>query len=106
VDLKAYFHKIRTVEATIPGEDAVVSSLETPDGGKADQFSEVARAVAARLIVQGKARLATQDETEQFKAAAVAALKVSEDASKKDLLQLNIIPQADLELLRDILQKQ
>jgi len=105
MDLRAFFQKIRTIAATIPGQDAVVASLETSDGGRAGQLAEVAREVAAKLIAQGKARLATPDEAAQLKAAAVSALKAAADAGERELVQLNVLPQADLDLLRSVLQK-
>jgi hypothetical protein len=105
VDLRAFYHKIRTIEATIPGVDAVVVSLETPDGGRAGSMAEVARGVAAKLVAQGKARLANDDEADTFKAAAVEALSVAMQASTKGAVQLNVMPQADLDLLREALQK-
>ncbi len=105
MDLKAFFQKIRTIAATIPGEETVIASLETSDGGRAGQLIEVAREVAAKLIAQGKARLATPDEAAQLKAAAVAALKAAADAGEKELVQLNVLPQADLDLIRSVLQK-
>jgi len=105
MDLRAFFQKIRTIAATIPGKDTVVASLETSDGGRANQLVEVARDVAAKLIAQGKARLATSDEATQLKAAAIAALEAAADAGEKELVQLNVLPQADLDLLRSVLQK-
>ncbi|MGA2598956.1 MAG: hypothetical protein ABSH09_18430 [Bryobacteraceae bacterium] len=105
MDLRAFFQKIRTIAATIPGKDTVVASLETTDGGRAGELVEVARDVAAKLIAQGKARLASSDEAAQLKAAAISALKAAADAGERELVQLNVLPQADLELLRSVLQK-
>lgn len=106
MDLKLYFHKMRTIEATIPGEHAVVVSLETPDGGRADQLSEVSRAVAAQLVVQGKARLADEPETDEFKAAVREAKKAAEEVSMRDRVQLSVLNEADVELLRSVLRKE
>ena len=44
------------------GPYVVVISLETPEGGKPGRATEVSRASAAQLIVEGKARLAGADE--------------------------------------------
>ena len=66
MDLKAYFGKVRDVENTIEREYTVVVSLETSDGGRPGFFTEVSRAAAARLIVDGKARLASTDESQNF----------------------------------------
>ncbi len=69
MDLRAYFQKIRSVENSITAEHVVVVSLETPDGGREGQLSEVSRTNAAKLIVDGKARLAETAEAEAFRGA-------------------------------------
>lgn len=104
MDLRLYFQKVRTVEATIPGDHAVVVSLETPDGGREGQLSEVARAVAAKLVVQKKVRLASDDEAAQFKAAARAAKEAADEQLLRDRLQLSALQMADVELIRNALR--
>jgi hypothetical protein len=59
MDLKVYYRKIRIVEAEIADADVVMISLETPDGGRAGVATEVRRRLAAKLVVEGKARLAS-----------------------------------------------
>ena len=105
MDLRQYFQKIRTVEATIPGDHAVVVSLETSDGGREGQLSEVTRAIAAKLIAQGKARLADEDEAEDFKSSIVEAKRAADEASMKEHVQLSVLHEADVELLRSVLRK-
>jgi len=106
VDLRLYFHKIRTIEATIPGKHAVVVSLETEDGGRAGKFSEVSRQVAAKLVVQGKVRLANDQETDQFKAAIREAKEMAEELSRRDRVHLSVLNEADVELFRSVLRKE
>ena len=62
MDLKVYYKKIRETASTIPEEFAVVVSKESPDGGKAGVMSEVTRQQAAKLLVEGRVRLATKEE--------------------------------------------
>lgn len=66
MDLKAYFRKIRDAEKSMKGEYQLVVSLSTPDGGKAGVITEVATAVASRLIVEAKARRASDEESRRF----------------------------------------
>ena len=66
MDLKAYFQKVRDAESAIEGDFTVVVSLETSDGGRPGQLTEVTKQVAARLVVDGKARLASHDEIRDF----------------------------------------
>lgn len=72
MDLRAYYEKVRTIEAMIDAVFAVVISRDTPDGGRAGVKAELPRAVAARLIADGKAELATPEETAQHQAQAEA----------------------------------
>ena len=58
MDLRVYYQKVRDVEARIPGPYVLVESLATPDGGKAGLLTEVPRRVAAKMIVDGAAKLA------------------------------------------------
>jgi hypothetical protein len=106
VDLRLYFHKVRTIEATMPGDHVVVVSLETPDGGREGRFAEVVREVAAKLVVQGKVRLANEDETEQFKAAARAAKEAADEQLLRDRLHLSVLQKADVELIRSALKNE
>jgi len=62
MDLRIYYQKIRDCEAKIPGTFAFVVSTATPDGGKAGVVTEVPRRVAAKMVVDGTARLAVESE--------------------------------------------
>jgi len=66
MDLRQYFRKIREIESSIEDRDALVSSLETPEGGKAGIVSEVSRPIAAKMIAEGRAVLATAEEREKY----------------------------------------
>jgi hypothetical protein len=75
MDLRAYYEKIRRIEALIEAVFAVVTSRATPDGGRAGVMTEMPRAMAARLIADGKADLASPEETARFRAEAEARWK-------------------------------
>ena len=62
MDLRNYYRKIREMEATMPEKFPVVTSLATEDGGREGVISEVSRYQAAKLMVEGKVRLATEQE--------------------------------------------
>ncbi len=68
MDVRGFFRKVKEVEATIPEDHVVVVSQETPDGGVAGRFTEVSRHNAARLIVEGRAKLADAGEAATFRA--------------------------------------
>lgn len=99
MDLKTYYRRIRETEAAIAGETAVVISLETPDGGRAGLLTEVPRAVAARLIAQSAAELATDETAAAFREE-MRARKTEEDARRAAArIQVSVISEADARLV-------
>jgi hypothetical protein len=58
MDLRLFYQKLRKIEQEITDAHVMVVSHETSDGGRAGQKSEVSRSNAARLILEGRARLA------------------------------------------------
>ena len=95
MDLRQYFRKIREVEATIDEAHTFVSSLETPDGGKAGMISEVPRSVAAKMIVEGRAMLATKGDREQYLEEQSAARSTAKQADLARKLQVTIVSDSD-----------
>ena len=82
MDLGEYFRKLRKVEADIPEESVVVVSRETPDGGRSGMCVDVPRQVAARLIAEGKADQATEEEAAAFRAETERRWKAANELRK------------------------
>lgn len=68
MDLKGYYRKLREKAAELPDGDQVVVSEATADGGVAGVVSVVPKEVACRLLVEGRARLASAEEAEVYRA--------------------------------------
>jgi len=100
MDLRAFYQKLRKIEGEIPDVHVVVVSHETPDGGRPGQLGEVSRSIAARLILEGRARLATSEEAAEFRAAAQQALHEAQQRQIAEKVQVNVISEADLRALR------
>jgi hypothetical protein len=66
MDLKSYYAKIRETEQLLDGEHVVIVSLATSEGGKPGVRTEAPRAIAARLITEGRARAASEEESIEF----------------------------------------
>jgi len=79
MDLRVYYQKIRKLEAEIPDPFVVIVSRETPDGGKAGIKTDVPRSLAARLIVEGRADIASPEEAAQFQAERERDLRAAEE---------------------------
>ena len=67
MDLQVYYQKIREMETKIADEFPLVVSMETADGGKGGTKTEVPRRLAAKLLVEGLARLASKDELKAYR---------------------------------------
>ena len=92
MDLKFYYQNIRDEEAKISDPFPVVVSTDTEDGGKPGMQTEVTRALAAKMIVDGRARLATTDETNAFRKTKAEAKAKADQAAEAAKLQFTVVP--------------
>jgi hypothetical protein len=100
MDLRLYYQKIRDVEATIAEEFPVVVSKETVDGGKPGTKTEVPRRLAAKMVVENLARLATAEELKAYKTVMAEARRVAEQLAQAAKLQLTVLSTAELDRLK------
>jgi len=100
MDLRLYYHNLRKAEEEIADEFVVLMSHATPDGGKSGQTTEVPRHLAAQAIVEGRGRLATQEEAAAFYKSAADARRNAEQATLATKVQVNLISESDLQSLR------
>ena len=100
MDLKIYYQKIREMSAQIANDFVVLVSVETPDGGRAGRFTEVRRDLAAKMLVEGRARLATSDEATEFRTEQGKALEAAEVEESRNRLQVTVIPEDDWNAIR------
>ena len=91
MDIRLYFQKIREIERNIQDPYVVVLSLETSEGGKPGRATEVTREAAAKLVVEGKGRLADQQETTSYYAEAKEALAAAEQEKIAGKIQLTVV---------------
>jgi hypothetical protein len=100
MDLKVYYQKVRQIEASLSVAHVVVVSQETPDGGRAGLRTEVPRLVAAKLIVEGRARLATMEEAAEHREQVAEAKRAVEQAALASRMQITVVSEADLRALK------
>jgi hypothetical protein len=96
MDVKQYYRKVNEVEMGLKDKYPMVISLETADGGKAGIVSEVSRTLAAKLIVEGRAALASEVEIERYRNEQAATKRSAERAELAKRLQVAIIADSDL----------
>ena len=92
MDLRLYYQKIRETQAKIADPFPVVESCETPDGGTAGRLTEVTPALAAKLIVDGTARLAKEADAAVFREAQVKAKQSADEAAAAARVQMTFLP--------------
>jgi hypothetical protein len=104
MDTKVFYQKLRQVEASFAEPHVVVVSEETPEGGRAGVHTEVAREVAARMIVEGKARAATAEEAGEFRAQTAEAKRIADQLAATSRMQITVVSEAELKALKSALR--
>jgi hypothetical protein len=100
MDLRDFFRTIREIEAQLEEPHAIIVSLTTSDGGKAGVRTEVPRKLAARMVAEGKARLATSEEVLAFRARVQSDMEAVEKAALAEKLQVALVSDLDIETLK------
>ena len=95
-----YFQKLEETEQAITSPQVVVVSAGTPDGGKAGIVSEVSRPVAAQLIAETRARLATDAEARDYRAEKERARAAFEQERLSNRVQVTVLSDNELRSLR------
>lgn len=103
MDMKKFYSRVREVEAAITGRDAVVVSEATPDGGVPGVMSEAPRAAAARLVAEGRARLATPEESDEYRANVVAEFQRAEEIRRRSKPTFTVLSEGEMETLQSAL---
>jgi molybdenum-dependent DNA-binding transcriptional regulator ModE len=101
MDLRSYYKKVREADETLSAEDVVMVSLETPEGGKAGVRTEVPRAIAAKLLAELRARVATAEEAREFHESQRVAREAHEQSEAAKRVQVMVIPSQELRKQRD-----
>ena len=102
MNLKLYFEKIRETESQIAETFPIVVSEDTEDGGKAGRYAEVTRAIAAKMITENKARLATSDEAKAYREAQAEARRLAEETADAAKVQFTVVSAGEMAKLTGI----
>ena len=96
MDLKLYYQKIRDTEFKIPDAFPLIVSQQTDDGGRAGSCAEVTRAVAAKMITEGTARLAEPAEAKAYRDARAEAKRWADEEAEVAKVHVTVVPSAEL----------
>ena len=66
MNVKTFYQRVREIEQTLIDAVVVIASRETPDGGKEGVLIEVSRHLAATMIADGRAFLASPEAANLF----------------------------------------
>jgi hypothetical protein len=105
MDVRTYYQRIRDVEAKISTPYTVVISQPTDDGGKPGVKVEVPRRLAAKMAVEGSARLGTADEVTAFQEAQAEVYKAAQEAATAARVEVTMVSSDELKKLTDDVKK-
>jgi len=100
MDLQIYYKKIREAENNLKDPAVLVVSLETPDGGRPGVRTEVSRRIAAKMIVEGAARVATPQEAREFQEEKAESKRQADQLAAASRLQFTVISPNELRRLK------
>ena len=94
MDLKVYYQKIRELERSFTDPYPVVVSQETPEGGVAGVKTEVPVHIAARMIVEGQARLSSEPEAKEFLEQKAGAKRMADEIEASKHMQVTVVSES------------
>jgi len=100
MDLQIYYKKIRDLATTLTEEFPIIVSRDTTDGGKGGVTSEVAPRLAAKLVVDGTARLATSEEALAFRQMIAEAKRIADSEAAASRVRLTVLTSEEVKRLR------
>jgi len=106
MNLQVFYQKVRETEAAIAEDYPVIVSHETSDGGRAGTFTEVPRRLAAQMVVENQARLATAKETAAYRESLAESRRQAEQTAAAARLQISVLSTHELEQLKADARKQ
>ena len=104
MNLREYYNEIRAQEAAIPEEFVLVISEPTPNGGKAGIVTEVARKMAAKMVVEKLARLATDEESTRFRSEDRERQRQKEESEHQERLRMTMLADKELQAVKKALR--
>jgi coenzyme F420-reducing hydrogenase beta subunit len=102
MDLRLYYTKVREAVSKIESDFPVLVSKETTDGGKGGILTEVARNLAAKMLVDGVARLADALETEAYQKQQAELRRIAEQKATAAKVQVAVLSAEEFTTLRDL----
>ena len=106
MNLKGYYQKLREMERSLAEPFIVIASQETPDGGREGTLTEAPRLIAARMILEGRGRVATDEQVRAFQKEKAEAQRLAEQAVALSKMQITVVPANDTRAMRSVRPKE
>ena len=100
MDLRQYYQKIREKEASFKDPYPVVVSRETGDGGKDGVLTEVTPQIAARMLVDGTATEASEDQATEFRGLQAEERRLAQEAAEAAKVQVAVVTTDELKRIK------
>ncbi len=98
MNLTKYYDQVKKIRQDIKEPFVFLTSLATPNGGKEGCVSEAPADLAARMITDGVARLATADEIDSYQTEAEANRLAAKEEQLRNRLRITLVNDADVQL--------
>jgi hypothetical protein len=105
MDMRVFYQKVKKAEEQISEPFVIIASLETAEGGQPGTLTEVSKKVAARWMVEGRARIASAEETREFRAAQLTALKEADLVESASRVQVTVVSDSELKAIKSVLRE-
>ena len=100
MDLRVYYKRIHETKDKLTEDDVVVVSCATPDGGRAGVCNEVPKGLAAKMLVDGTAVLASEDVAKEFRSRQAAEKEKADREVAASKIPLTIMSTEEVTRLR------
>ena len=100
MDLRQYYQKIREKEAAFKDPYPVLVSRETGDGGKVGVLTEVTCQIAARMVVDGTAQEASEEQAREFRKQQAEVLRLAQEAAEAAKVQVTVVTTEEFKRIR------
>ena len=100
MDLRQYYQKIREKQASFKDAYPIVVSLETGDGGKTGVLTEVTPPIAARMVVDGTAIEASEDQATEFRGLQAEERRLAQEAAEAAKVQIAVVTTDDFKRIK------
>ena len=95
MNLRAYYQKIKEIEQTLVEPFVVLASHETQDGGKEGVLTEVPKHLAARMIADDRAHVASEGTSKEFHEKNTEAKRQADQDAAANRMQVTVVPAGD-----------